>query len=60
VDETFLSIREVAARMNVHYQTIWAMVRRGEIESIRIGSAIRIPESALSRLVAGNREAGDR
>jgi excisionase family DNA binding protein len=60
VDEAFLSIREVAAHMNVHYQTIWAMVRRGEIESIRIGSAIRIPESALSRLAAGNREAGDR
>jgi excisionase family DNA binding protein len=59
VNETFLSIREVAARMNVHYQTIWTMVRRGEIESIRVGSAIRIPESALSKLAAGTGERGD-
>jgi excisionase family DNA binding protein len=59
VNEAFLSIREVAARMNVHYQTIWAMVKRGEIESIRVGSAIRIPEGALSKLAAGTGKAGD-
>lgn len=47
--ETYYTIRQVADRLNVHYQTIWEMVKRGELESIRVRTAIRIPESALAK-----------
>ena len=50
MEERYLSIREVASRLGVHYQTIWAMVKSGELEAIRIRSAVRIPESALAKL----------
>lgn len=50
VNERYLSIREVALRFDVPYQTIWEMVRRGEIPAVRVRRAIRIPESALSCL----------
>ena len=56
--ESYLTIREVAERLSVSYQTIWGMVRRGEIDSIRIRSVVRIPESALSKLAARKREQG--
>jgi excisionase family DNA binding protein len=45
--EKYLTIREVAGMLSVSYQTIWGMVKRGELDSIRIRSAVRIPESAL-------------
>jgi len=50
VTETYYTIRQVAEQFNVHYQTIWQMVRRGEIQSTKIKSTYRIPESALVKL----------
>lgn len=48
--ETYYTIREVADRFNVHYQTIWGMVKRGEIQATKIRSTYRIPESSLAEL----------
>ena len=48
--ETYYTIRQVAERHNVAYQTIWGMVKSGELEAIRIRTAWRIPESALAKL----------
>ena len=50
MEERYLSIREVAMRLSVTYQTIWSMVRSGELDSIRVRSSLRIPESALAKL----------
>ena len=50
MSEKYLSIREVAQAAGVSYQTIWGMVRAGELPAIRIRNAIRIPESALATL----------
>lgn len=48
--ERYLSIKEVAQHHGVSYQTIWVMVRAGELPAVRVGHAIRIPESALAGL----------
>jgi len=50
MSENYYTIRQVAERYNVHYQTIWQMVKRGELDSIRIKRTVRIPESALASL----------
>ena len=50
MSEKYLSIREVAQAAGVSYQTIWGMVRAGELPAIRVRNAIRIPESALAAL----------
>jgi excisionase family DNA binding protein len=50
VTETYYTIRQVAERHNVAYQTIWSMVRSGELDAVRIRTAWRIPESALAKL----------
>ena len=51
--ETYYTIRQVAELHNVAYQTIWEMIRHGELDAIRIRSVWRIPESALGRLTQG-------
>jgi excisionase family DNA binding protein len=50
VSEKYLSVRKEAQAGDVSYQTIWGMVRSGELPAIRIRNAIRIPESALATL----------
>ena len=50
MSERYLSIKEVAERTGTHYQTIWQAVKRGELPAVRVGGAIRIPESALLHL----------
>ena len=50
MSEKYLSIGEIAPSHGVSYQTIWGMVRAGELPAIRIRNAIRIPESALAIL----------
>ena len=50
MSEKYLSISQVAQAGGVSYQTIWGMVRAGELPAIRVRNAIRIPESALTAL----------
>lgn len=49
--ETYYTIRQVAERHNVAYQTIWTMVKSGELDAVRIRTTWRIPESALAKLI---------
>ena len=53
--ETYYTIRQVAERTSVHYQTIWKMVKQGDLEAIRIASSWRIPESAVEKLTRKGR-----
>jgi excisionase family DNA binding protein len=38
-----------AARLAVSRATLYRMVQRGELPTVRIGSAVRVPVSALDR-----------
>ena len=46
-----LTVSEVAARLGLGRSTIYEMVMRGDIPSIKIGRARRIPASALEVFV---------
>ncbi|MCX8032670.1 MAG: excisionase family DNA-binding protein [Thermoleophilia bacterium] len=43
-------MRQVAECLDLHYCTIWQMVRDGRLEAIRIGRSVRIPASAVATL----------
>jgi len=51
VDEKqFLKIKEVAAVLNLHYNTIWKLVKAGEIPAIKIGRSWQIPVQFVQEL----------
>lgn len=43
-----VTVQEAATALNVSKGSVYNLVRRGELESIRIGKLIRIPLTALS------------
>lgn len=51
--EAVLRVREVAHRLDCDEDTIYAILRRGEMRSIRVGRLLRVPESALRDFIAG-------
>lgn len=42
-----LKVSEVAERLSCAESTVYAMVERGQLRAVRLGSAIRVLESAL-------------
>lgn len=50
--ETLLKIPEVAARLGAGSTTIYGLIASGELASIKLGRARRIPESAVEALIA--------
>jgi excisionase family DNA binding protein len=51
--ELLLRIDAAAERLAVSRATLYRMLQRGEIPTVRIGTAVRIPASALERWLAG-------
>lgn len=49
-DRPFYTIPETAELLKVHENTIYNMVRRGEIEHYKIGKQIRISSAELEKL----------
>jgi excisionase family DNA binding protein len=50
--ELLLRIDAAADRLSISRATLYRMIQRGEIPVVRIGSAVRIPVSALDRWLA--------
>ena len=50
--ELLLRIDVAAERLAVSRATLYRMVQRGELPTVRIGSAVRVPVSALDRWLA--------
>ena len=48
----FLTVQEVADVMRVSSMTVYRMVHSGEMPAIRFGRSSRIPENAVSHLLA--------
>lgn len=46
-----LRVSEVAERLSCAEFTVYGMIQRGEFPVIRLGSAIRVPESALEEWI---------
>ena len=45
---TLLKVEELAARIRVSRSTAYALVRSGEIKSIEVGGARRVPVAAVT------------
>ncbi len=45
--EKLYKVKEAGKALNVSAQLVYKLVKQGGIKTLRIGSAIRIPESAL-------------
>ncbi|MBA7574672.1 hypothetical protein ES708_16484 [subsurface metagenome] len=48
-----LTIREVAEKLNLHYNTIYHYVRSGELKAIKFDKVYRIREQELEKFIRG-------
>lgn len=56
--EQVLRVPEVRERLGVRSDdSVYQLIRRGELRAIRIGRLIRVPESALRDFLAGGDDA---
>ncbi len=46
-----LSVPEVAERLGFSQKKVWAMIYRRELEIVRIGRSVRLPEASINELV---------
>ena len=46
-----LKVKQVAIKLNVHPNTIYSLIRTGELPSIKIGRSIRINEEAYHEFI---------
>jgi len=51
MDDPLLTIREIAKFLNVSIRTVQRMVKRGDLDAIRVGGQIRVRRSALDMLL---------
>jgi excisionase family DNA binding protein len=48
---TLLTVPEIAEALRVSKMTVYRLINTGEIKVIKVGKAIRIPESELNRIL---------
>ena len=48
----FLTVAEVADVMRVSKMTVYRMVHAGELPAVRMGRSFRVPEKAVSDMIA--------
>lgn len=53
-NETYYTLREVAAGVGVHYQTVRTWIGEGTLNASKIGKSYRVPEAELKRLLASH------
>ena len=50
------TFNEAAKSLGLHHRTLRIFAKRGELETVRFGRAIRIPRDALERFVEERRD----
>ena len=50
--ESLLTVKQVAARLAIGRTTVYELIAREELKTIKIGRARRVPESALEQWIA--------
>lgn len=51
MDKLLLTIPEVAGQLNLGRSLVYLLIMRGEIDSIKVGRARRVPAEALERFI---------
>lgn len=54
-DETLLTPKHAAARLSISTRKLWELTQRREIQSIRIGRAVRYSQSDLAAYIESQR-----
>ena len=49
--EVVITVEEAARRLQVSRSTLYLLIQRGEIQSIKIGTSRRVPVAALDEFV---------
>jgi excisionase family DNA binding protein len=49
-EDELRTVPEVARELRVDRDTVYRLIRRGDLENVRVGRVIRIPTSTLERL----------
>lgn len=57
--ETLLTIKDVAARLAIGRTTVYELIAKQELKTIKIGRARRVPESVLDQWIARQLRDGD-
>jgi excisionase family DNA binding protein len=52
MSDTLLTVKEAAARLALGRTTLYELIARHELKTIKIGRARRVPESALQQWIA--------
>jgi len=52
--ERVLRVREAAHHLDCDEDTVYRLIREGQMRAIRLGRVLRVPESALSDFIAGH------
>ncbi|RXG64695.1 DNA-binding protein [Candidatus Atribacteria bacterium 1244-E10-H5-B2] len=50
-----LNLKEVASRLNMHYNTIYKYIRSGELKAVRFKRVYRIEEKDLQKFIKDRR-----
>jgi len=58
MDKLLYTVPEVAEMVGLGRSKLYELIAAGELESVRIGRATRVPASALARFVEDLRESG--
>ncbi len=48
-----LTVRDVAARLSLHPQTVYLLIKRGELGCIRLGAMVRVSSAQLAAFISG-------
>jgi excisionase family DNA binding protein len=52
IDRPVISIRDTARRLSISTSTVRRLLKRGELERVRIGRSVRILNCSIASLVA--------
>lgn len=47
VSRDLLTVKEVSVRLDVHEQTVRALIRNGKLKAVRVGRLVKVPSTAI-------------
>ena len=56
MNETYLTAREVEARLRIARHTLYRLIKAGVVPAVRLGGQFRIPEAALNEALRAGME----